>query len=216
MTRWLEVNKKFFRNRQFLISLGSSLVLLAVSIFINYYAAGYALKSISNPVTDIILSNTRVYDVDAIFVSGAIIFWVFIIALCLWQPHKVPFILKSVALFIVIRSLFVILTHIAPFPTRVIINPGSIISDFTFGGDLFFSGHTGLPFLMALIFWNDKWLRVFFIIVALIFGVVVLLGHIHYSIDVFGAFFITYSIFHIAEVFFKKDQELFNLDIPTT
>lgn len=215
MTRWLQVNRELFANRQFLVSLGTTLLLFGVSFGINYYASGYALKSVSNPVTDIILSNTRVYDVDVIFVYGAIVFWIFIGMLCIWKPNKIPFIFKSVALFIVIRSLFIILTHIAPFPTRITINPGTIISDFTFGGDLFFSGHTGLPFLMALVFWQHKWLRVFFIISSLVFGAVVLLGHIHYSIDVLGAFFITYSIFHIAEVFFKKDRKIFRLDEPT-
>jgi len=45
---------------------------------------------------------------------------------------------------------------------------------------------------------------------AIFFGVVVLLGHIHYSIDVFSAFFITYSIFHMAKYLFKNEFKLFH------
>ena len=80
---------------------------------------------------------------------------------------------------------------------------------FAFGGDLFFSGHTGLPFLMALIFWDNKYLRWIFILTSVMFATVVLLAHLHYSIDVLSAFFITYTIFHIALFLFKKDRRLF-------
>jgi hypothetical protein len=41
------------------------------------------------------------------------------------------------------------------------------------------------------------------------FGVIVLLSHLHYSIDVFAAFFITYSIYHIALKLFDRDYEFF-------
>ena len=82
---------------------------------------------------------------------------------------------------------------------------GNFLNKFTFGGDLFFSGHTGLPFLMALIFWNNKYLRYSFFALSFIFAATVLLGHLHYSIDVLAAFFITYTIFHIAIFIFKKD-----------
>ena len=44
---------------------------------------------------------------------------------------------------------------------------------------------------------------------AFFFGVVVLLGHLHYTIDVASAFFITYSIYHIAEWAFGKSKKMF-------
>ncbi len=201
--------KELFSNKTFLLTFFISLIFFIGSLFINFFAGTYAQESISNPVTDIILSNTRAYDLDGIFIYGSYLFWLFFIYLCLIKPQKMPYTLKTVALFIIIRSLFISMTHIGPFPNQLVIDPASLISDFTFGGDLFFSGHTGLPFLMALIYWKDVRLRVIFIVASLIFAVTVLLAHLHYTIDVFSAFFITYTIYHMAEKLFKGDRELF-------
>ena len=210
MRKWIEIQKGYLSDRKFIISILFAVVLLVISLIINYYAGLYADRKASNSVTDIILSNIRVFDVDGIFNYGAILFWVFMTGLFLLQPQKIPFTLKAVATFILIRALFISLTHIAPFPTSIATDPASLIGKFTFGADLFFSGHTGLPFLMALIFWNNIWLRILFIGSSIMFGAVVLMGHLHYSIDVLSAFFITYTIYHIAEFFFKKDRIIFN------
>jgi hypothetical protein len=207
-----ETYTKHFTDRDFLVSFFSAFAILICALFINFYAGLYATKSASNAVTDIVLSNIRVYNVDKIFIYGPWIFWIFVTLFVISKPYKIPFIVKSIALFVVIRSIFISLTHIGPFPTQLVIDSTRLISDFTSGGDLFFSAHTGLPFLMALIFWNHKYLRVFFVATSIMFGIVVLMGHLHYSIDVFAAFFITYSIFHISEVLFKKDFKMFKSD----
>lgn len=212
MVAFAAAYKPYLANKSFLRSSLLGVVLLVASVVANFYSGLYATKEASSPVTDFVLSNTRVFDVDGPFVYGSILFWVFIAFLCLSRPQRIPFITKSIALFTFIRSLFVSLTHIGPFPTQLVIN-SDILSWFSFGADLFFSGHTGLPFLMALIFWEDIRLRIFFIASAILFGIVVLLAHLHYSIDVLAAFFITHSIYRIAEVIFKKDQKIFKSGI---
>jgi len=65
-----------------------------------------------------------------------------------------------------------------------------------------------MPFLLALMFWNNKVLRYVFLGFSILFAVVVLLGHLHYSIDVLSAFFITYTIFDICKFIFKKDRQI--------
>jgi membrane-associated phospholipid phosphatase len=181
---------------------------------VNILAGNYATYSASSPVTDIILSNIPVVNVDDFFVFGPILFWAIIIAYCLVNPKKIPFWLKSVALFVVVRSVFISLTHVGPFPDRVITDTFTLIANYNFfifnsGADLFFSGHTGLPFLCALIFWDNFRLRIFCLLSAVFFGVIVLLGHMHYSIDVLSAFFITYTIYHIALKIFPADRARF-------
>jgi len=218
--------KRLIADRRFVRALLGGVALLIIALFINYYAAVYAFDRVSNSVTDIILSNVPVIDVDNIFIFGPIIFWAVIAAFCLYEPRRLPFTLKSIALFVIVRSIFITLTHLGPYPDHISLdintmlmsrwNLGNLLT-FGSGGDLFFSGHTGLPFLFALIFWKNYRMRIFCIIGAIFFGIVVLLGHLHYSIDVMAAFFITYSIYHIAEWLFKEDLGTFHkLHDPAT
>ena len=196
-------------NKDFLGASVFAVILLAASFVVNFYAGTYANLSVSNSVTDLILSHIRTFDLDGIFIYGAVVFWMFIIFLCLYRPRRIPFVAKSLALFILIRSIFITLTHIAPPVGHIIIPVTSIFDKISFDGDLFFSGHTGLPFLMALVFWDNKYLRYLFIATSIFFGAVVLMAHLHYSIDVLAAFFITFTVYHMAEKFFKKDQQIF-------
>lgn len=205
--------KTHFSDRSFVLSFLGGLLLLTTSFVTQFFVSGYVTRSSSSPVTDIILSNTRVYEVGWIFVWGAILQACIVLFIGLRHINYAPFILKSVALFTLIRSFFVSLTHIGPFPTQAIINSDfftkEVFNGIFTGNDLFFSGHTGLPFLLALIFWENETLRIIFLCFSALFGVVVLLGHLHYSIDVLSAFFITFSIFHICKFLFKKDWQLF-------
>lgn len=191
-------------------SLLEALLLFLVSVFATHLASKYAAVNASNYVEDIILSNTPVYDFEILFVHVAIMLTLFVVVLCFRFRKAAPFLIKSVALFIIIRAVFVSLTHIGPYPLKLELESG-LLNFITSGNDLFFSGHTGLPFLIALIFWNHLYIRNLFLVSSVMFGVVVLLSHLHYSIDVFAAFFITYSIYHIAIKFFHKDYEFFTL-----
>ena len=207
---FLQKWKDSMESKNFIYSLIFAFLFLIISLIINFIAGTYATKEASSPVTDIILSNIPVFNVDGIFVYGSFVFWIITAFVFINNPKKILFSLKTVALFVIIRSIFVSLTHLGPFPSQIIIDNVAFFNKFIFGGDLFFSGHTGLPFLLALIFWQEKRLQYFFIASSIIFGTVVLMGHLHYSIDVLGAFFITYTIFHMAETIFKKDRILFH------
>ena len=208
MRALIERYRSCFREKDFASSLVVSLLLLFVGIVVTWFAIVYATDHSSSSVTDIILSNIPVFDVDGIFVYGPVIYWVIIGLYLLAHPRKMPFSLKSIGLFLLIRSAFISMTHIGPFIPNAT-TTGGILGVFTTGNDLFFSSHTGLPFLMALIFWDDKNLRHFSLAASVFFGAIVLMAHLHYTIDVFGAFFITFSIFSIAKVFFKKDLQVF-------
>lgn len=205
--------KIYFADKSFILSFIVGLVLLSISLVVQFFVSGYVNNLPNAPVEDLILSNIRSYDVGLIFIYGSVLLLFIGIFVVFKWINCAPFVMKSVALFTLIRSVFVSLTHISAFPTHLIIDSPffnkEVFSGIFSGNDLFFSGHTGLPFLLALIFWENKKLRIVFLFFSITFAIVVLLGHIHYSIDVLSAYFITFSIFHICKYLFKKDWQLF-------
>ncbi|HEY4501751.1 MAG TPA: phosphatase PAP2-related protein [Candidatus Paceibacterota bacterium] len=191
-------------------SLFSFAIFLFAIFVIQPYAIDFANEAATSPVGDIILSNTPVFDVGIFFVYGMFLLVLFITVLCLSHPNRIAFVLHSLTLFVLIRSAFVSLTHVGAFTTQAASDFGPAITRMFFGADHFFSGHTGAPFLMALIFWQYPALRYTFLGWSVFFGTIVLLGHLHYTIDVLAAFFITYGIFHIARWLLPRDWALFN------
>lgn len=210
MKTLLSKYKTYPNDKSFILSTIVGFVLLILSLVVNYYAGLYATEKASLAVTDIILSNIPVYDVDGLFIYGPFVLWAFVIILSFIKPQRIPFVLKSIALFIFIRSVFITLTHIGPFPNALPLD-SNLLKHFTSGSDLFFSAHTGLPFLMALVFHEYRQLLILFTVTAVFFGAIVLMAHLHYSIDVLAAFFITYTIYHMTCLFFKKDKEMFDV-----
>ncbi len=203
--------KTLFSQKRFVWSLILGFALLFLSLIVNFYAGTFATEHASQSVTDLVLDHIPVFDVDYIFIYGPLFVWIVVAFLGFKSPQKMPFILKSIALFIFIRAGFITLTHIGPFPDQIKIgDTGDLINKFTFGGDLFFSAHTGLPFLMALVFGYNRDARAFFVLCAVFFGFIVLMAHLHYTIDVLSAFFITYTIYHIAIWIFPSDFQLFH------
>ncbi|GAB3010705.1 phosphatase PAP2-related protein [Spirosoma pulveris] len=66
--------------------------------------------------------------------------------------------------------------------------------------DLFYSGHTSTIFLMFLCL-RRRWDRLFALIGTLIVGSLLLVQHVHYTIDVLGAFVFTYPLYWLGKKF---------------
>jgi|SRR3989344_664473 len=197
-------------DKAFVASTIMGVLLFGASLVANYNAIKYATNQAGDSSADILLDNLPVVNTDVIFSEGALLFIVFVTCLCFLQPKIIPFILKSVALFILIRSGFVIMTHLGPIPERIVTDLDNF-RYITSGADLFFSGHTGLPFLLALIFWEHKYLRWAFLFSSIVAAIAVILGHLHYTIDVFSAFFIAYGIYHLSLKFFPRAYKYFSV-----
>ena len=95
------------------------------------------------------------------------------------------------------------MTHLAAPAGALQFHTPKILYFLNLGKDLFFSGHTAIPFLGFLLFKGEK-IRYVFLAMSIIMGAAVLLMHVHYTIDVVSAFFITFGTFKIGERIFKK------------
>lgn len=186
-----------------------SVAALVGSIWLSIVAGQFSTAHASNSVGDLILSNTPALDLNVLFMAATLLFGTFVVVVAFIDPRRLPFMCFSLAIFFTIRSGFVTLTHIAPFPAPASDDFGTTITQYFFGADLFFSGHTGSPFLMALLFWRETVLRAVFLAWSVFFAAVVLLGHLHYSIDVASAYFITYAIYALCVEALPRSRELF-------
>jgi membrane-associated phospholipid phosphatase len=203
---------KDFFTKERVRSLCVALVLLALALTFQYYASAYSTRNANRFVGDIFLDNLPVVNMNGVIIEGALLLIVISMVLVLCKPKYLLFTLKAVAIFIAIRAFFVAVTHLGIYPDQIVPDSNGFLDRIYLALNLqagyFFSAHTGLPFLLALIFWDKRFWRIFYFIVSAIMGISVLLAHVHYSIDVFAAPFMTYSIFKLAEYLFSDDYKL--------
>ena len=181
-----------------------SLVFLAVAVILDYAAGTYVSRTQGVVAPDLILDYIPTIDLDFLFVYGIIL----VIALLFIYPlffkvkefHKV---IGQFSLLVMVRAAFTSFTHLQIPSDALEFQVPRIISFLIFQNDLFFSGHTAVAFL-GLLLSRDKKIKYFFLIASIILGATVLLMHVHYTIDVLSAFFITYGTFKIGEWFFNR------------
>ncbi|MBX4196661.1 hypothetical protein KW805_03670 [Candidatus Pacearchaeota archaeon] len=184
-----------------------SVVFLIFSIVVFYFAGNYVTERQGSVVSqDLILDQIGPYDLSFIFV------WLFLAVIVtgalyplIFKPHELPYTLNMFSFFLVIRSAFISFTHLkVPYDAIPSAFPW-YLQALNFTNDLFFSAHTGIPFLGFLIFSkHHKGLSYFMLASSILLGITVLLMHVHYSIDVFSAFFITYGIYKIGNTFIPR------------
>ncbi len=191
-----------FNKYKYLILLSVFLVLIA--IYVDYHSGVYVTNADVTAVNDLILDHIPPINLSFLFVYVylAIMFIYFLYPLFfrIENLHKAIF---QFSILLLIRSFFLIFTHLQT-PVDVINTEFPwILKGLYFQNDLFFSGHTAIPFLGFLMFKNKK-VKYFFLVSSLVMGATVLLMHQHYSIDVFSAFFIAYGSYHIGDFVLKE------------
>lgn len=179
---------------------------LFASFFLNNAMSTYADKMQSNRVTDFFLDLLPLTDVNFVFFWIALTWCLGLFFYHLFNPQQLTFLIWSYALFISVRACFITLTHIAP-PYNLAMIP-SELKVYAFEADMFFSGHVGGPFFFALLTNNIR-MRNLAISYTVFTIFIVLLGHMHYSIDVFASLFIAHSL----SVVVKKLRLYFNLKL---
>ncbi len=193
--------KKLFRNQKYKKSIILGVFLLALAGIISALTIGYADKVAGSSIGDFFLDNLPTINLFWFRAYGTFFIAISVFVFGFLKPRYLPILLKSVGLMYIVRALFIPLTHLKFYPEKVsIATEYSIFKVIPYqGNDLFFSGHVALPFLAALVFWNNKPVRIYLLIASALSGVVALFSKSHYSIDIFIAPFILYSIFNDPE-----------------
>lgn len=204
------MKKTYFQNWKTELSEHKYLILLSVLFFLfsyimTYFASKYVDSANTTPVQDLILDNIPTINLGILFSYGMILLFVvtlfYILFFKVKQFHIIVF---SFSTLILVRSFFITLTHLGnPADAVLISNLPTIYQGLTYQNDLFFSGHAAIPFMGYLLFRKEK-IGIFFLVMTIILSLTVLFMHVHYSIDVFAAFFITYAVYKLTEWFSEK------------
>lgn len=190
--------------------------MVVFAVWLTTLAQNYANSVPSNSVSDFLLDNLPAFPWPAFLVYflswGSLLFALTLLIIVFSKPEYFPATLKTLALLYMVRAFFISVTHLKLYGGPAVLDgynslTASLASVIYNSHDLFFSGHTALPFVAALVFWNHRPARYYFLIAAFLFAVGVLWAGAHYSIDVFAAPFMGYAIFSAAKRIFKSDYQ---------
>jgi len=181
-----------------------SVGILIIASILNVLAGRYVTrKGVASP-PDLILDLIPSIDLNLLFIWGVLlIVGVMTAYIFLFKISKFHVYLSHISLLMLTRSFAMCLTHLKVPENAVQIYWPKFLQVIAFKNDLFFSGHVAFTFIGFLLFKESK-IKWFFLISSIVMAATVLLMHVHYSIDVFSAYFITYGTFVMGEKIFKR------------
>ena len=187
-----------FRNKTFV-----ALTLVAIILFTLPTFFAFIEKREGMVLQDFVLDAIPAMNVS---VPTFVIIWSMAL-LVFYRIYQNPMLFLVIAYGFILMCLCRVLTiSILPLnPPPGLIMLKDPIANIAYGGngifitkDLFYSGHTGNMFLFFLCL-QAKWDKIFALTAALLVGILVLVQHIHYTIDVLAAFVFTYFIYLAAK-----------------
>lgn len=177
---------------------------LVLALFVNYWTGTHVdrLGPSLVPAHDFLFEHLPLRAFPLIHSWGFMGFLaVFTAGVALYEPwSRVPFFLWAYALIIGTRAVFTVLTPVGiplEAPTFDAYPLRSLFQYFDFRYTFFFSGHTAYPFLAFLLV-RRPWVRWTCLGFSLMLASSVLLSRLHYSVDVAGAFLITFAVAGLA------------------
>ncbi len=183
-----------FRNKTFIAMI---LVAIILSLLPTFFA--FIEKREGMVLQDFVLDTIPAMDVS---IPTFVIIWsiVLLVFYRIFQnPHLFLVVAYGFILMCILRILTISMLPLNP-PAGLIVLKDPI-ANIAYGGngifitkDLFYSGHTGNMFLFFLCL-ERKWDKIFALIASFLVGILVMIQHIHYSIDVIAAFIFTYFIY---------------------
>jgi membrane-associated phospholipid phosphatase len=195
--RWrIAFANKIFKQKFFI----AFIVLIVVLIFLPHFFQ-FIEKRNGIVLDDFILQRLKPRDVSVVifFIIWAVT--ILMMTRALRNPNIFIVLLSSFT-FLTISRIISIYFFALNAPTSLIVLKDPL-SNFFYGTtfitkDLFYSGHTATMFLMFLCLEKktDKWVA---LTASFLVGILVLIQHVHYSIDVLAAPFFAYIIYRLAK-----------------
>jgi membrane-associated phospholipid phosphatase len=169
-------------------------VLISLANFLNYVETRQGVV-----IPDPILSLFQ--PIDLTWLTFTLIYLSILVAIATLSkyPKRLLFAIQLYILMVSVRIVAMYLFPLEP-PASMIILNDPLVKIFgtgqTLTKDLFFSGHTATLFILFLVS-EKKIISTIFLISTIAVAISVILQHVHYSIDVFAAVFITYACFKL-------------------
>lgn len=200
--------KSFLRNKRFLTEfiITVFLLILIMTLFSQFlqFIEGREGIVLNDPLLNLFNPVNLTWLTFAVIYLSIILF----LSAILLKPYKLMLALQTYGMMVIFRTIAMYLTPLNP-PSGIILLNDPFVQMFgkgeIFTKDLFFSGHTATLFLLFLLSENKN-LRIIFFISTLVVGVSVLLQKVHYSIDVFAAFFFAFCAFRIINYLHKSEM----------
>ena len=183
-----------FRNKTIIALLLVAIILLSLPAFFAFIE-----KREGMVLQDYVLDAIPAIDVS---IPTFVTIWS-VVVLVFYRIYHNPRLFLLIAYGFILMCLARILTiSLLPLnPPAGIITLKDPIANIAYGGngifitkDLFYSGHTGNMFLFFLCL-EAKWDKIIALTASFLIGLLVLVQHIHYSIDVIAAFIFTYFLY---------------------
>lgn len=192
----------------------SALALLA-AFALNHFADGYVERvgETAHTSPDLVLRHLPGVDVSAVYWWGALAFVVFALgAAFLRERDRLAYLARAYALVIAARACLMVLTPLHIPDGAISVDAGMLYSSVgkmvTVHHDLFFSMHTAMAFLGALVF-RDRFVRWVCAGFSVLMAVTVLLLKTHYSLDVAGAYLVTYALYRLQRRYLEPPVRAF-------
>ena len=130
-----------------------ALIFFFIALVLNYIAGTYTSQIATvKEVPDLILSSIPPINLNFIFV------WLFLAVIVvlivyplIFKPNKIHYYLGMFGSFVLTRAIFITLTHLKTPVDAIPVSFPFYVDKLFVSNDMFFSGHTGLPFLGYLI-----------------------------------------------------------------
>ena len=192
---WSEAwQERRFRNKTIVVLL---LVAIILTLLPTFFA--FIEKREGMVLQDYVLDAIPAIDVS---IPTFVIIWS-VVLLVFYRIYQNPRLFLIIAYGFILMCMTRVLTiSMLPLnPPAGLIVLKDPIANIAYGGngifitkDLFYSGHTGNMFLFFLCL-ERKWDKIFALTASFLVGILVMIQHIHYSIDVIAAFIFTYFVY---------------------